>query len=588
MGYLPSRGSRSRVVERLALTGMALAVVALGALALWAAVVTQNNAAGLSEAGVQTSGHLRALQAVNKIDTETDLLGEDSGAHGLGGLRKAQLILDDALERMERGGLVEDSRIAREARPRNRALEPAIQGLLAAQRSRDPDRLESADDRADNVVEGLQLLLNDVREDPSQHLTAKLEAVTDLERAVRRTALVLVPLGLGLVVMCAWLLRTSRRRSEAALRGALELSSHEARTDPLTSLANRRALMEELERHIEDEEPFTLALADLDGFKQYNDTYGHAAGDALLRRLAGKLQESCASHGTTARLGGDEFCILFPPNTPFEVVTQCVCEALSEGGEGFRITAGCGVVRVPEEASSVEAALRLADIRMYAAKVESRPTVEHVMSRVLVQMLEERHPGLGPHVEEVAELAASCAETLGLGEQEVGQVRRAAELHDIGKLAIPESILKSPEPLSDEDWDFMRRHTVVGERVLALVPSLGGVATLVRASHERWDGTGYPDQLAGHEIPVGARIITIADAFAAMTAERPYAAARSVESALAELRACSGTQFDPVAVEAFAAALLARATALGALRAADRIGVECFHPRAPLPRTARS
>ncbi len=210
---------------------------------------------------------------------------------------------------------------------------------------------------------------------------------------------------------------------------------------------------------------------------------------------------------------------------------------------------------IPDEAATSEEALRLADMRMYAAKAVTHPKVEHVMSRVLVQMLDERHPGLSDHVEEVAELAAACAAELGLGEEETGHVRRAAELHDIGKLAIPEAIVNKPGPLSSDEWEFMRRHTIIGERVLGLMPSLRQAAALVRASHERWDGTGYPDQLAGDEIPVGARIVSVADAFAAMTKVRSYAAARSVDGALAELRACSGTQFDPVTVDAFAAVL---------------------------------
>jgi two-component system, cell cycle response regulator len=366
---------------------------------------------------------------------------------------------------------------------------------------------------------------------------------------------VLAPLALGFVALCAWLLRMYRRRSEAAMLAALELSSREARTDQLTGLANRRALLEELERRTKNEQPFVLALADLDGFKQYNDTFGHAAGDALLHRLGGKLNSGCAGRGTAARLGGDEFCLLLPAGTPGEEVEALVHGTLTEEGEGFHITAGCGVVRVPEDTGTAEGALRLADSRMYATKMASRPTVEHVMSRALIRMLDERHPGLGDHVEEVSSLAAACAGALGLSEDDVGQVRRAAELHDIGKLAIPESIIRKPGPLTADEWDFVRRHTVIGERVLAVVPSLQRAAALVRASHERWDGTGYPDQLAGERIPLGARIVAVADAFSAMTEGRPHAAARTVDSALAELRACAGTQFDPAVVDAFVAAI---------------------------------
>jgi HD-GYP domain-containing protein (c-di-GMP phosphodiesterase class II) len=170
-------------------------------------------------------------------------------------------------------------------------------------------------------------------------------------------------------------------------------------------------------------------------------------------------------------------------------------------------------------------------------------------------MLDERHPGLGSHLEEVASLAVACAEALELAPDDIRLIEQAAELHDIGKVGIPSEILTKQGPLTDEESAFMRRHSVIGERILAGTPSLDPVAALVRASHERWDGSGYPDSLAGEAIPLGARIILVADAFCAMTQDRPYAAARSVESARQELRACSGTQFDPAVVTAFFAVL---------------------------------
>src|SRR5262249_31761931 len=146
-----------------------------------------------------------------------------------------------------------------------------------------------------------------------------------------------------------------------------------------------------------------------------------------------------------------------------------------------------------------------------------------------------RHPEMGDHLSGVAELANAVAKRLGLDEQECARVRHAAELHDIGKVAIPDSIVMKPGPLDDEEWAFMRRHTIIGERILAAAPSLGSVGELVRSSHERFDGRGYPDGLAGEDIPLGARIIAACDAFDAMLAERPYSPARTVDEARAEL-----------------------------------------------------
>jgi two-component system cell cycle response regulator len=156
-------------------------------------------------------------------------------------------------------------------------------------------------------------------------------------------------------------------------------------------------------------------------------------------------------------------------------------------------------------------------------------------------------------LEGVAELAESTARRLGLGEEEAEQISHAAELHDIGKVAIPDAILAKPGTLDPRDWEFIRRHTLIGERIIAAAPALGVVAKLVRSSHERWDGTGYPDRLPGQDIPLGARVVGVADAFNAMTSERPYSPAVAKDLAIMELRRHAGTQFDPVVVEAFCA-----------------------------------
>jgi two-component system cell cycle response regulator len=177
---------------------------------------------------------------------------------------------------------------------------------------------------------------------------------------------------------------------------------------------------------------------------------------------------------------------------------------------------------------------------------------------VLLRALAERDPGLGSHAETVA-MAAATAEALGLPQDEVENVRHASELHDVGKVAIPDAILGKPGPLTDEEWSFVRRHTVIGERIILAAPALARVAVLVRASHERWDGAGYPDGVSGEAIPLGARIVAVADAFAAMIAGRPYRAARTPEEALGELQLAAGTQFDPVVVDAWCAAYTRRA-----------------------------
>jgi HD-GYP domain-containing protein (c-di-GMP phosphodiesterase class II) len=195
---------------------------------------------------------------------------------------------------------------------------------------------------------------------------------------------------------------------------------------------------------------------------------------------------------------------------------------------------------------------------MYAQKNSGRASASRQSTDVLLQALAERHPDLGDHQAGVADLAAQVGERLGLEGESLVQLRHAAALHDIGKVAIPDAIITKPAALSDDEWTFMRRHTLIGERIVGAAPALGGAARLVRSSHEAWDGSGYPDALAGVEIPLGARIIAVCDAFDAITSDRPYSPARSADDALAELRRCAGTQFDPAVVAMFADVLAAR------------------------------
>jgi HD-GYP domain-containing protein (c-di-GMP phosphodiesterase class II) len=201
-------------------------------------------------------------------------------------------------------------------------------------------------------------------------------------------------------------------------------------------------------------------------------------------------------------------------------------------------------------------ALRVADQRMYAHKNGNRTSAGRQSTDVLLQALAERHSDLGDHLGQVADLAAATAAKLRLGDEEVEQVRVAAELHDVGKVAIPDAILDKPESLDDEEWEFIRRHSEIGERIVAAAPALAPVAKLVRSVHERWDGGGYPDGLGGGDIPLGARIVAVCDAFDAMTSDRSYRCAMPVADALAELRRCAASQFDPDVVEAFCVAHL--------------------------------
>ena len=331
-------------------------------------------------------------------------------------------------------------------------------------------------------------------------------------------------------------------------------SAHQAMHDSLTGLPNRRALLADLAERVPEatpERPIILTVFDLNGFKDYNDTFGHPAGDSLLVRVGGRLKDAMAGRAGAYRMGGDEFCTVAWPGRDNEgSVAESAAEALREHGQGFVVTASCGSVKVPHEASNIEAALRIADKRMYARKgLDSRASAGRQSADVLLKILSERSPSLGVHLDQVTTLADGVAQRLGLPEEDVAPVLQAASLHDTGKAAIPDEILNKPGPLDDEEQAYIRRHTLIGERILSAAPALRRAAKLVRSSHERHDGKGYPDGLVGDQIPLGSRIIAVCDAYDAMVSDRPYRASMGTEKAVAELRRCAGTQFDPVVVE---------------------------------------
>jgi diguanylate cyclase (GGDEF)-like protein len=405
-----------------------------------------------------------------------------------------------------------------------------------------------------------------------------LAALVDAQRQVAVTSaaasasLVLLaaagPAGLGAPALAlaagslaALILRARFSRSENSESYAR--AREEAQTDALTSLGNRRRLLTDLQTELRAataQSPRVLVLFDLDGFKRYNDTYGHPAGDALLTRLGHNLARAIGPYGAGYRLGGDEFCVLITrAGAAAKTVIGLSAAALSEHGEGFAIKASYGAVMMPHEAREAAAALRVADQRMYAHKESRRASATRQTRDILLQVLSERAPELGLRLQDVARLARGVAVRLALEAEDVDEVVRAAELHDVGKMAIPDEVLNKPGPLTEEELAFVRQHTVVGERILSAAPALMPVSKLVRSVHERWDGSGYPDGLAGPQIPLGARIVAVCDAFDAMTAQRPHGEAVPSDDAVAELRRCAGSQFDPEVVDAFCAEIAAMA-----------------------------
>jgi diguanylate cyclase (GGDEF)-like protein len=351
-----------------------------------------------------------------------------------------------------------------------------------------------------------------------------------------------------------------------------------ALTDPLTGLGNHRHFHERLQHDLDKAQdegfPLTLVLLDIDNFKQINDRYGHPTGDRVLAQVAARLRQG----GEAFRLGGDEFALLLPRRDEHEgfSIARSIVERMAETevdlGEVLRMSAG--VATYPQHGVERSELVRVADSALYLAKEQGKNTVR-VYRPDVVELAELRRLAEGPdraarlraaaslahavdardaytgsHSYMVGELAARVATRMGLDSEAIELTRLAGSLHDLGKLAIPEEILRKPGPLNEAERLVLERHPQIGYRML---DSLGvePVATWVLYHHERWDGNGYPERKAAGEIPLGARILFVADAYDAMTTDRVYRGRLSHDRAMAELERCSGTQFDPEVVAAF-------------------------------------
>ena len=282
----------------------------------------------------------------------------------------------------------------------------------------------------------------------------------------------------------AWLLRRRAARSAVA--------------EDLTGLPGRERLLSDLEHAlatVTPDRPVLLVLLDLVGFKEYNDTYGHPAGDALLKRLAAKLSKVVVTRGSAYRLDGDEFAALLGVEDDAGQLADLVATALVEEGDGFAVAPCYGTALLPHEGSTASDALRVANERMYALKYSLRPTCGSRQSNeVLMEALADRGPDRGDHLHGLAELVEAVARKMGVGFEELEQVRLAAELHDVGKTALPTTLLQKRFPLDEDEREYIERHPVIGERILHAAPALHKVARLIRWTHERYDGAGYPDR----------------------------------------------------------------------------------------------
>ena len=447
--------------------------------------------------------------------------------------------------------------------------------LFAAVDRGDEQRAQSYDHEVIDPVFGVLEDLVSRQADAAQ-TTALAHSASVRAQGARATRAITVAFGAGLALLASFaaIILRFRRRLDAARAAELERLSEIAISDPLTGLRNHRAFHEDLARELQrvsrTEAPLALVLVDLDDLKTVNDVHGHQAGDERLQALADAIRATQRAGDCAYRVGGDEFAITLPATRAYGAMefAQRLRAATQSGEHGVSFTVTAGIAEALELRAK-DALVREADLALIGAKrIHQEVAIygpdmepgshageaedEHhsrTLASALARAVDAKDSYTRSHCQTVSQLCAAIAAELGFEGDRLARMRLAGLLHDVGKIGVPDAILNKPSRLTDAEYEVMKRHSLLGFDIVQAA-DMPLEAAWVRHHHERFDGGGYPDGLAGEEIPLESRIILVADAFEAMTSDRPYRRAPGAEFALAELRRHAGSQFDPAVVAA--------------------------------------
>lgn len=325
--------------------------------------------------------------------------------------------------------------------------------------------------------------------------------------------------------------------------------------DRLTGLYNRAFFEEELKRiDVERQLPLSIAMGDINGLKLVNDAFGHQEGDRLLRKIADILRQSCREEDIIARWGGDEFIILLPQTdhkTAANICERIKRNAASAEASPIALSIALGYAAKENTGQNINEILKKAENDMYLNKLMESKTTRSAIIASLEQTLWERTVETREHTERMQRIALRMAAGMGMRKHDADKLMLLAKLHDIGKIGIPDEVLRKPGVLLPEEWDTVKKHSEIGYRIVNASPELSVISEEILSHHERWNGLGYPRGLKGEEIPRLARVISIIDAYDVMTHQTPYKDPISHEQALSELQRNAGLQFDPKLVEIF-------------------------------------
>jgi diguanylate cyclase (GGDEF)-like protein/putative nucleotidyltransferase with HDIG domain len=457
---------------------------------------------------------------------------------------------------------------------RHREYEAATARMFAATRAGNVGLVERLDHTVtDPIFTAIEREVFGGASRTARKATAQNAELRKDESSAFNAGLIAIVLAVGLAAVMRFVIGRYRRAQSAMRAAELKRLSLMTVTDSLTSLGNHRGFYEDLERELalvtDSGAPLALVLLDVDGLREINNTYGHQAGDDQLRSLARTVSSMLGARERAYRIGDDEFAVLLPGSTALAgfQFTQRLESALRAGEKHVRATAGIAQAAEPRprdaligdadralisaKRSGQAAVLFTPDMDLFTeSTLEKDDDHNRTLANSLALAVDAKDSYTQSHSQTVANLCAAIAEELGLDAQRLQRIRIAGLLHDVGKIGIPDAVLRKPAKLTGPEYELMKTHAALGADIV-LAAEMPQRAEWIRHHHERIDGRGYPDGLAGEEIPLESRIIHVADAFEAMTSDRPYRKAQGERFAIEELRRNAGTQFDGAVVDAF-------------------------------------